>query len=99
MFLASFVNPNKISGVEIFVPSPENMTLAQSQSTLLTGPNMQNAPTILGRKPRLVCVVTISMSTKFFEGQLAYLVEHGFDGFSTKVTLNGAKHFLKNGSV
>ena len=40
---------------------------------------MQNAPTILGRKPRLVCVVTISMSLKFFEGQLAYLAAHGFD--------------------
>ena len=51
----------------------------QSQSTILSDPNMQNAPTMLGRKPRLVCVVTISMSVKFFEGQLAYLAERGFD--------------------
>ena len=28
---------------------------------------------------------------------ISSLVEHGFDGFSTKVTLNGAKYFLKNG--
>lgn len=41
--------------------------------------DLQLACKLLGRKPRLVCVVTISMSTKFFEGQLAYLVEHGFD--------------------
>lgn len=51
----------------------------QSQSTIFSDPNVQNVPTILGRKPRLVCVVTISMSTKFFEGQLAYLAERGFD--------------------
>ena len=51
----------------------------RSQSTILSDPNMQNVTTMLGRKPRLVCVVTISMSTKFFEGQLAYLAERGFD--------------------
>lgn len=51
--------------------------LAQSPPSSELG--QPHVPKLLGRKPRLVCVVTISMSTKFFEGQLAYLTDRGFD--------------------
>ena len=79
MFLTSFVNSNRISGVEIFIPNQEKYcSFAESVDTL-SDPTMQNVSAILGRKPRLVCVVTVAMSTKFFEGQLPYLAEHGFD--------------------
>lgn len=55
------------------------MPTVLAQSIASTDPNLEHVSKRLGRKPRLVCVVTISMSTKFFEGQLAYLAEHGFD--------------------
>jgi lipopolysaccharide/colanic/teichoic acid biosynthesis glycosyltransferase len=55
------------------------MPTVLAQSIASTDPNLEHVSARLGRKPRLVCVVTISMSTKFFEGQLAYLAEHGFD--------------------
>lgn len=50
-----------------------------SPSTVVTTPSTVEVLPVLGRKPRLVCVVTVSMSTKFFDGQLQYLAERGFD--------------------
>ncbi|MHB1934960.1 MAG: glycosyltransferase family 4 protein [Acidobacteriaceae bacterium] len=63
----------------------------------MSDPNMQNVPPILGRKPRLVCVVTISMSTKFFEGQLAYLAEHGFDATMVSSPGHELESMARNG--